>query len=76
MSNVLVKQVVSGVVFQQVVRRMVVGISDWPEEEGEVFDIARVEDGESDEQAMERGRSYYGPKQEVRIESKVYFEVV
>ena len=46
---------------------MVVGVSDWPEEMGEVFDIFPVEEGETDEEAIQRAKNAYFQDLEVHI---------
>lgn len=42
-------------------RRMVFGVSDWPEEFGLEFEIVEVLSGESDADAIARARSHYNP---------------
>lgn len=45
----------------EVTRRMVFGVSDWPEEFGLEFEIVEVLSGESDADAIARARSHYNP---------------
>jgi hypothetical protein len=53
------------------ITRMVVGVSDWPEEFGEIFDIFPVQDDETDEQAITRGKLSYHDDLEVLIETRI-----
>lgn len=48
-------------------KRVVFGISDWPEELGHEFPIIEIIDGESDEDAVNRARIYYDSKLECVI---------
>jgi hypothetical protein len=41
-------------------RRVVYGISDWPESFGKEFEIVDVRPDETDEQAITRAKSHYG----------------
>lgn len=47
--------------------RMVVGVSTWPESHGETFDIFSVQDGESDDVALQCARDTYYQELEVYI---------
>jgi putative RNA 2'-phosphotransferase len=50
--------------------RVAVGISDWPESNGEKFDIVTAKDGESDADLITRAKSKYSPDLEVEIEHR------
>jgi hypothetical protein len=43
------------------------GVNDWPEDGQEDFEIVEVREGETDEQAIERAKSHYGPDQKCYI---------
>jgi hypothetical protein len=47
--------------------RMVVGVSDWPESMGQLFDIFPVKENESDEDAIQRGKDAYSDDLDVYI---------
>jgi hypothetical protein len=48
------------------VRRVVMGVSDWPEGDPD-FKIVYVEDGETDAQAIQRAKSHYSDSLECYI---------
>ncbi len=46
-------------------RRVVFGISDWPDSED--FEIVEVTENESDDEAIKRAKSYYSPDLECYV---------
>ena len=50
--------------------KVVVGISDWPETQGEHFDICKVKPHESDTEAIARAKLNYEPSLECVIEER------
>jgi hypothetical protein len=51
-------------------KRMVMGVNDWPEDGQEDFEIVEVREGETDEQAIKRAQSHYSPDLECYIVEK------
>ena len=45
-------------------KRVVFGISDWPESFGEEFEIIDVREGETDQDAIQRAKELYDPELE------------
>lgn len=48
-------------------KRVVFGVSDWPEEYGKEFAIVVIKEGETDEEAIARARAFYSDELECVI---------
>ena len=51
--------------------KIVMGVSDWPEDLGKEFEICSVMEGETDDEAIIRAKSYYSPDLECFISEEV-----